>query len=86
MLKRERGFDIETIDKLADGSNYGPAALSDDERKRLEAADMTGAPNPVAGDYPDAGAAFPPGRSATRVPRRAQHWPRARRSICASIH
>jgi 16S rRNA (cytosine967-C5)-methyltransferase len=53
MLKRERGLDIETIARLADGSNYGPAALNHDERKRLEAADMTGAPAYVAGDYPE---------------------------------
>src|SRR5471030_2981486 len=53
MLKRERGLDIETINKLADGSNYGPAALRDDERKRLEADDITGAPSFVAGDYPE---------------------------------
>ncbi len=53
MLKRERELDIETIAKLADGSNYGPAALSDDERKHLDAADLTGAPPHVAGDYPE---------------------------------
>ena len=53
MLKRERGLDTETIAKLADGSNYGPAALSDDERKRLDAAAMAGAPAHVAGDYPE---------------------------------
>jgi 16S rRNA (cytosine967-C5)-methyltransferase len=53
MLKRERGLDMATIDKLADGSNYGPAALTDDERKRLDAADMAGAPPHVAGDYPE---------------------------------
>src|SRR5712692_9316497 len=34
MLKRERGLDSEAIARLADGSGYGPAALSDDERKR----------------------------------------------------
>ena len=53
MLKRERGLDTEAIAKLTDGSRYGPAALSDDERKRLEAADMTAAPPHVAGDYPE---------------------------------
>jgi 16S rRNA (cytosine967-C5)-methyltransferase len=52
MLKRERRLDTETIAKLADGSRYGPAALSDDERKRLEVADMAAAPPHVAGDYP----------------------------------
>jgi 16S rRNA (cytosine967-C5)-methyltransferase len=53
MLKRERELDVETIAKLADGAGYGPAALTDDERKRLEAADMAGAPAYVAGDYPE---------------------------------
>jgi 16S rRNA (cytosine967-C5)-methyltransferase len=53
MLKRERGLDSDAIAKLADGSNYGPAALGDDERKRLDAAAMAGAPAHVAGDYPE---------------------------------
>jgi 16S rRNA (cytosine967-C5)-methyltransferase len=53
MLKRERGLDVDVIAKLADGSNYGPAALSDDERKQLDVADMAGAPAHVAGDYPE---------------------------------
>ena len=53
MLKRERGLDSDAIAKLADGSGYGPPALSDDERKRLDAADMAGAPAFVAGDYPE---------------------------------
>jgi 16S rRNA (cytosine967-C5)-methyltransferase len=53
MLKRERGLDTAAIAKLADGTGYGPPALTDDERKRLDAADMTGAPPYVAGDYPE---------------------------------
>ena len=53
MLKRERGLDTEAIAKLADGAKYAPEALSDDERKRLDAADMAGAPAHVAGDYPE---------------------------------
>jgi 16S rRNA (cytosine967-C5)-methyltransferase len=53
MLKRERGLDTEAISKLADGTGYGPEALSDDERKRLDASDMAGAPPHVAGDYPE---------------------------------
>src|SRR5471032_1536878 len=53
MLKRERGLDTEAISKLADGTGYGPEALTDDERKRLDAADMAGAPAHVAGDYPE---------------------------------
>jgi 16S rRNA (cytosine967-C5)-methyltransferase len=53
MLKRERGLDTDAIAKLADGTGYGPEALTNDERKRLEAADMTSAPAHVAGDYPE---------------------------------
>ncbi len=53
MLKRERGLDTEAISKLADGSGYGPPALSDDERQRLDTADMTAASAYVAGDYPE---------------------------------
>ncbi len=53
MLKRERGMATDAIARLADGSTYGPAALSDDERQRLDANDMAGAPPHVTGDYPD---------------------------------
>ena len=53
MLKRERGLDLEAIARLADGAGYGPAALTDAERKQLEAADMASAPAHVAGDYPE---------------------------------
>jgi len=53
MLKRERGLDSEAIAKLCDGSQYAPAALSEDERKRLDDADLSGAPAYVAGDYPE---------------------------------
>jgi 16S rRNA (cytosine967-C5)-methyltransferase len=53
MLKRERGFDTDAIAKLADGSRYAPAALSEDERHELDATNLAGAPPHVAGDYPD---------------------------------
>ncbi len=53
MLKRERGLAGDVIAKLADGSRYAPAALSDDERTRLDAADLAGAPPHIAGDYPE---------------------------------
>ena len=52
MLKRERGYDTETISKLADGSGYGPETLTEDERIHLDAADMIKAPPHVVGDYP----------------------------------
>jgi 16S rRNA (cytosine967-C5)-methyltransferase len=53
MLKRERGLDADAISRLADGSRYAPAALSDGERARLEGADLSGAAAHVAGDYPE---------------------------------
>ncbi len=53
MLKRERGLDTDAVAKLADGTGYGPPKLTDDERKRLDAADMANAPAHVAGDYPE---------------------------------
>jgi 16S rRNA (cytosine967-C5)-methyltransferase len=53
MLKRERGLDTDAIAKLADGTQYAPAALSDDERTRLDVAEIAGAPPHVAGDYPE---------------------------------
>ena len=52
MLKRERGFDVEAIGNLADGSKYAPQKLSDDERKHLEACEIENAPPYVSGDYP----------------------------------
>jgi 16S rRNA (cytosine967-C5)-methyltransferase len=52
MLKRERGLDTEAIGRLADGSKYAPASLSDDERNRLDSGDIENAPPYVAGDYP----------------------------------
>jgi 16S rRNA (cytosine967-C5)-methyltransferase len=52
MLKRERGLDAEAIGRLADGSKYAPANLSDDERKRLDSSGIETAAPYVAGDYP----------------------------------
>ena len=53
MLKRERGLDTDAIAGLASGGQYATEALSEDERKRLDAADISGAPAHVAGDYPE---------------------------------
>ncbi|WP_137045159.1 RsmB/NOP family class I SAM-dependent RNA methyltransferase [Pseudolabrys sp. FHR47] len=53
MLKRERGLDADAIARLASGAQYAPAALSDDERSRLDTASLDGAPAHVAGDYPE---------------------------------
>lgn len=53
MLKRERALDGEAIAKLCDGSRFAPEALSDEERKHLDDADLAAAPAHVAGDYPE---------------------------------
>jgi 16S rRNA (cytosine967-C5)-methyltransferase len=53
MLRRERGLEAEAIARLCDGSRFAPPPLSEQERARLERADVTDAPPPVAGDYPE---------------------------------
>jgi 16S rRNA (cytosine967-C5)-methyltransferase len=53
MFKRERGLDTDTIARLADGSGYSPEPLTDDERARLDANSLEGAPAHVRGDYPE---------------------------------
>ncbi len=53
MLKRERGLDTDAIAHLADGSRFAPAPLTEDERARLDCAELSGAPAYVAGDYPE---------------------------------
>ncbi len=53
MLTRERGLDSDAIARLASGEKYAAEALSGDERKRLDVADMAAAPAYVAGDYPE---------------------------------
>jgi len=53
MLKRERGLDSDAIARLASGERYAPEPLNDGERRRLDAADMSGAPAYVGGDYPE---------------------------------
>lgn len=53
MLRRERGLDANAIAALADGSRFAPAPLSEEERTRLAAADLSDAPLYVLGDYPE---------------------------------
>jgi 16S rRNA (cytosine967-C5)-methyltransferase len=52
MLRRERGLSTDEIAKLADGSKYAPASLSETERVRLNAGSLDDASPHVAGDYP----------------------------------
>jgi 16S rRNA (cytosine967-C5)-methyltransferase len=53
MLVRERGLGIDAVARLADGTGYAPPPLTDAERARLTAADLSGAPPHVLGDYPE---------------------------------
>jgi 16S rRNA (cytosine967-C5)-methyltransferase len=53
MLKRERGLDTTAIAQLASGAQYAPEPLTADERKRLDAANLSRAPPHIAGDYPE---------------------------------
>ena len=53
MLRLARGLDVAAIARLADGAGHSPAALDEAERISLDAADLTGAPPWIAGDYPE---------------------------------
>jgi len=53
MLRLERGLDLAAIARLADGSRYAPAPLSEGEAEVLGAGSLAGAPAHVAGDYPE---------------------------------
>jgi 16S rRNA (cytosine967-C5)-methyltransferase len=52
-LALARGLDADAIAKLCDGSQYGPPPLTEEERARLAAPNLDGAPAFVAGDYPE---------------------------------
>jgi 16S rRNA (cytosine967-C5)-methyltransferase len=52
-LGRARGLDAAAISALFDGQGHAPAALSADERARLDAASLDGAPLHVAADIPE---------------------------------
>jgi 16S rRNA (cytosine967-C5)-methyltransferase len=52
-LRRERGLTVEAIARLADGSRYAPAPLSEGERTRLAGDILPDAPPHVRGDYPE---------------------------------
>ena len=53
MLRLERGRDAAAVGKLADGSRFAPAALTDAEARALAEGSLAGAPAHVAGDYPE---------------------------------
>jgi 16S rRNA (cytosine967-C5)-methyltransferase len=53
MLRLQRGLDADAIAALCSGERFAPEPLTADERERLGKADLSGAPAPVAGDFPD---------------------------------
>ncbi|MGI3902520.1 MAG: RsmB/NOP family class I SAM-dependent RNA methyltransferase [Janthinobacterium lividum] len=52
-LRELRGLDTDAIAALCSGEGYAPAALSEEERTRLESGTLEGAPDHVRGDYPE---------------------------------
>jgi 16S rRNA (cytosine967-C5)-methyltransferase len=52
MLRLERKLTPEAIAALVSGARFAPAPLSAQERRRLDDADLAGAPDWVSGDYP----------------------------------
>lgn len=52
-LVRARGLDVDAVAALCSGERHAPEPLSEAERLRLSAADLSGAPPHVAGDYPE---------------------------------
>jgi 16S rRNA (cytosine967-C5)-methyltransferase len=53
MLRLERGFDLEAIAALCDGTRFAPPSLTDAERAALASDALQDAPAHVAGDYPE---------------------------------
>lgn len=53
MLALQRGMGVEMIGNLCDASRFAPSPLTDDERARLTALDLSDAPPHVVGDYPE---------------------------------
>jgi 16S rRNA (cytosine967-C5)-methyltransferase len=51
-LRQVRDMGAEAISALCTGEAHAPPALTEEEAKRLSAADLTGAPAYVAGDFP----------------------------------
>lgn len=53
MLRLLRGMEVEAIAALCSGERFAPEPLSDTERAALTKADLSAAPAPVRGNYPD---------------------------------
>ncbi len=53
MLRLLRGMEVEAISALFTGERFAPAPLTDAERASLQAADLSDAPAPIRGNYPE---------------------------------
>ena len=52
-LKQTRDLDADAIAALFSGEGHAPEKLTEAERERLQAADLSGAPSHVIGDFPE---------------------------------
>jgi 16S rRNA (cytosine967-C5)-methyltransferase len=52
-LRQTRDLDVEAIAALFSGGRHAPANLTESERARLAATDLSGAPTHVVGDFPE---------------------------------
>jgi 16S rRNA (cytosine967-C5)-methyltransferase len=52
-LRQTQNLDVEAIAALFSGEGHAPAKLTEAERERLTAADLSGAPADVLGDFPE---------------------------------
>ena len=52
-LRQTHDLDAEAIAALFSGEGHAPAKLTEAERERLAAADLSGAPSHVVGDFPE---------------------------------
>jgi 16S rRNA (cytosine967-C5)-methyltransferase len=53
MLSLQRGMDVAAIASLFSGDRFAPEPLAEEERQKLSAASLDGAPAPAAGDFPE---------------------------------
>jgi 16S rRNA (cytosine967-C5)-methyltransferase len=77
-LRQTHDFDADAIAALFSGDGHAPAKLMEAEYARLKAADLSGAPSHVVGDFPEW---LTPQLEASFGA--AGRWPSGRRSTCA---
>jgi 16S rRNA (cytosine967-C5)-methyltransferase len=53
MLRQERGFGVDALEKLCSGERFSPPPLTEAERAALSGDNLAGAPAFVLGDYPE---------------------------------